>query len=163
MQRIKRLHMITRRHHLEKVAADAGEDIGDEFNLTEDEQEVFLEGVADGDAMARSAALRELSQLRRTPIERIEEELVQLKRQVSLYRSNVGDAKAKDRANIVKKKIMKEEVESVKKGDKKAPYFLKKNELRKRVMEDRFDELNQRGGKLAVDKYVGRKNRTPKK
>ncbi|CUE72829.1 Hypothetical protein, putative [Bodo saltans] len=163
LARIKRLHMIVRRHRLEAAAAESGEDLGEEFNLTEDEQEVFLEGIDERDAIARTAALRELATLRRTPVSQIEDEVAQLKRQSSLYRSNVGDVKAKDRANLVKKRIMKEEVASVKKGEKQSPYFLKKSELKKRVMENRFDELNERGGKLAVDKYVGRKNRTPKK
>jgi hypothetical protein len=163
LARIKRLHMIVRRHKLEAAAAESGADLGEEFNLTEDEEEVFLEGIDAEDAAARNAALRELATLRRTPVETIEQEVVQLKRQSSLYRSNVGDVKAKDRANLVKKRIMKEEVASVKKGEKQSPYFLKKSELKKRVMENRFDELNERGGKLAVDKYVGRKNRTPKK
>lgn len=156
-KRIKRLHSMLRRFAVEENLLSGEED--EEFDLSEQEREVFLDGIDEEDATSVQQALRELALLKRTPKAAIQEELQQLKRETTLYLSQVGERKAKSRVAEVKKAAMKAEVKAVKEGKKQKPYFMKRKEVKERIAADTFEKLEQRGGKLMVDKYLERKQK----
>lgn len=146
-----------RRFAVEENLLSGEED--EEFDLSEQEREVFLDGIDEEDATSVQQALRELALLKRTPKAAIQEELQQLKRETTLYLSQVGERKAKSRVAEVKKAAMKAEVKAVKEGKKQKPYFMKRKEVKERIAADTFEKLEQRGGKLMVDKYLERKQK----
>lgn len=157
--KIRRLNTILRRLRAEKEAEANGEEVDGDYNFSEDEEEVFLRDIDEGDVASRSEALGELRRMKRTPMHRLERELLEVQRESTLYQSQVGDSKAKSRVADVKKSIMKAEVKAVKEGTKNKPFFLKRGDLKRRVAEDKFEELNQKGGKNLVDKYMERKRK----
>ena len=159
-KRIKRLHTMLRRFAVEEHnhQEEGGED-DEAYDLSETEREVFLDGIDEEDTTSVQAALRELAILKRTPKAAIQEELQQLKRETTLYRSQVGEQKAKSRVAEVRKAAMKAEVKAVKDGTKQKPYFMKRKDVKEKIAADTFDKLDQRGGKLMVDKYLERKQK----
>eukprot|EP00331_Platyophrya_macrostoma_P018136 CAMPEP_0176466300 /NCGR_PEP_ID=MMETSP0127-20121128/37813_1 /TAXON_ID=938130 /ORGANISM="Platyophrya macrostoma, Strain WH" /LENGTH=147 /DNA_ID=CAMNT_0017859447 /DNA_START=356 /DNA_END=799 /DNA_ORIENTATION=+ len=140
-------------------SGEIDQDALDEYNFSEDEEEAFVGSLDPETSTAADVAMarRDLAQLRRTPVDILERELDELKRHVALHKSQIGDAKAKSKAGEAKRRIIKEEVKAVKDGSKKRVFFPKRHEIKRRVAEQTFDELQGRGGKHMVDKYLERK------
>lgn len=164
LKRIRQLQTVLRRLRVEAAMAEENngeidEDALDEYNFSEEEEEAFVGSLDAETTTAADIAMarRDLAMLRRTPIDIVERELEQLKRGVALHKSQIGDAKAKSKSGEAKKRIIKEEVKAVKEGTKKRVFFPKRVEIKRRVAEQTFDELQGRGGKQLVDKYLERK------
>lgn len=141
--RIKCLKCIIRRCELE----DAGEDL-EEYDLSDCEQEVF-----------GPDHQRELRELKLTPPQRLYGELEQLQRASQLYTAQSHDASVKDRRSRVKKELLRKEVTAVKAGAKAKPFFPKRAALKRAVLADTFERLNEKGGSAAVDRYLVRKRK----
>ncbi|CCW64807.1 unnamed protein product [Phytomonas sp. EM1] len=141
--RIRCLKCILRRIALE----DAGENLA-EYDLSDDEREIFGED-----------HLQELTLLKLTPPERIHAELDKLKRESQLYKSKTKGNAAASRKAQVKKEMMSKEVRAVKANEKARPYFPKRSVIKKAVYADRFESLEQKGGKHAVERYLARKSK----
>lgn len=100
---------------------------------------------------------QELRALKLTPPQHIYRELDELKRDSQLYISRTKNTVAVSRRDEVKKDLMRKEVQAVKAGTKARPFFPKRAELKRAVLSDRFDRLEEKGGKDAVDRYLSRK------
>jgi len=83
--------------------------------------------------------------------------VAQLQREAQLYTAQTKNTVANSRQDRVKKEWMKKEVTAVKDGVKVRPHFPKRSELRRAVISDTFERLEESGGKIAVDRYLTRK------
>lgn len=163
--RIKCLKCVIRRHEMEqaryekkkqeaaragkrsrKAADDDEDDEDDDEGFSDYEREVF------GDDH-----LRELAQLKLTPPQHLYRELEQLQRQSQLYVSRKKNTAAVSRRSQIRKRMMKEEVSAVKGGTKAKPFFPKRSVVKRAVLSDTFDRLEEKGSKSAVDRYIARK------
>lgn len=141
--RVRRLKCFLRRVELEA----SGEPL-EEYDLSDTERDVFGPDHLD-----------ELRDLKQTPPRLIYKELEELQRESQLYVSRMKDASAKSRKSGVRKELMKREVEAVKEGKKSRPFFPKRSAVKKAILSDTFDRLEQVGGRDAVDKYLRSKKK----
>lgn len=163
LKRIRQINTVLRRLRIEEALDEEGGDAEalDEYNFTDEEEDVFINSLDPETTTQADVAMarRDLAMLRRTPIEMLAADLDKMKREVALFKSQTGDAKSKNKADDVKKRIIKEEVKAVKDGSKKRVFFPKRSDLKRRVAERTFDELEGAGGKNLVDKYLEKKRK----
>ena len=84
--------------------------------------------------------------------------VAELKRQVMSIESKVRLAEAKQQENEILKRHKQKEREAIKSGQKEKPYFLKRSELRKEALVQRFNSM----GKKAREKVMDRKRKRMK-
>ncbi|ORC85383.1 uncharacterized protein TM35_000351270 [Trypanosoma theileri] len=141
--RIRCLKCLIRRGELEESGADLAE-----YDLSENEREVFGEDHLD-----------ELADMRLQPLATLQAELQQLQRESQLHVSREKGRQARSAAVAVKREVVTREAAAVRAGVKRRAFVPRRSELRRAVLADKFERLEQRGGKAAVDKYVERKSR----
>ncbi|KAF8289373.1 putative protein of unknown function (DUF947) [Trypanosoma cruzi] len=141
--RIRRLKCIARRGELEASGADL-----EEYDLSETEREVFGEDHLD-----------ELSAMKLLPLQDVQRELQQLQRESQLHVSRTKGRHVQSSRDTLRKEIIKREALAVKEGKKQRPFIPKRAHLKREILADTFERLERKGGKGAVEKYVGRKSR----
>lgn len=160
--RIKCLKCVLRRHEIEQARLEArrqeegskkkakrtAEDEDEDEDLSDYEREVFGEDHA-----------QDLRVMKLTPPQHLYRELEQLQRDSQLYVSRRKNTAAVSRKDQVRKALMKKEVSAVKEGAKARPYFPKRSVVKRAVLSDRFEQLEEKGGKGAVDRYLARKTK----
>lgn len=139
--RIRCLRCVLRRHELE----DAGEDV-EQYDLSDDERDTF------GPEHAQ-----ELREMKCTPPVHLYAELERLKGESTLHKARTRNQTALTRQQSVRKELMKKELNAVRAGQKSRMYFPKKQAVKRAVLADTFDKLEESGGRAAVDRYVQRK------
>ncbi len=82
-------------------------------------------------------------------------QIAELKRQAMSLDSKMRSAEAKQREQEIVRRHKREEREKIKTGEKSKPYFLKKSDVKKEVVKERFESM----GKKAREKAMERKRK----
>lgn len=81
-----------------------------------------------------------------------------LKRQAMSLESKIRSAETRQREQDIIKRHKQQEREAIKTGQKEKPYFMKRSDVRKEALAERFDSM----GKKARDKAMERKRKRVK-